>query len=133
NLVIMPRMVEEFMREEVFSVKKPYIFSSATLSAHKSFAYLANSLGIRDYLSFSVPSPFDYDRNMKIFMPVFHAGNFYEKMLYTKEQLQETNGRGLVLFTNQDELQKFKKYMGDAGFAVYAEGEAEISTLVARF
>ena len=95
NLVIMPRMVEEFMREEVFSVKKPYIFSSATLSAHKSFAYLANSLGIRDYLSFSVPSPFDYDRNMKIFMPVFHAGNFYEKMLYTKEQLQETNGRGI--------------------------------------
>ena len=38
-----------------------------------------------------------------------------------------------VLFTNQDELQKFKIYMGDAGFAVYAEGEAEISTLVARF
>lgn len=133
TLVIMPRMVEEFMREEVFSQRKPYIFSSATLSDHKSFTYLANSLGISDYLSFSVPSPFDYDRNMKIFMPLFPEGSFEEKMRYAKEQLLKTGGRGLVLFSNQEELQMFKKFLNDVRFSVYAEGDAEISTLVANF
>ena len=37
TLVIMPRLVQEIMKEEVFSQKKPYIFSSATLSENQSF------------------------------------------------------------------------------------------------
>ena len=32
---------------------------------------MANSLGIEDYLSFSVASPFDYEENMMITMPSF--------------------------------------------------------------
>lgn len=133
SLVIMPRMVEDFMREEVFSQKKPFVFSSATLSENQSFSYLANSLGISDYLSFSVASPFDYDKNMRISMPVFSNENLEEKMTYAKVQLMKTNGSGLVLFTNQQELKEFKRFMEKAPFPVYAEGEAEISTLVSRF
>ena len=55
TLVIMPRAVEEVLQEKVFSKKIPYIFSSATLSNNDSFAFTANSLGVKDYLSFSVP------------------------------------------------------------------------------
>ena len=47
TLVIMPRLVQEIMKEEVFSQKKPYIFSSATFSENQSFDYIANSLGIQ--------------------------------------------------------------------------------------
>lgn len=133
TLVIMPRMVEDFMREEVFSQKKPFIFSSATLSENHSFAYLANSLGIDDYLSLSVASPFNYDQNMSIAMPIFARVSLEEKLTYAKEQLMKTNGRGLVLFNNQYELKEFKRFMEKAPFPVYAEGEAEISTLVSRF
>ena len=50
TLVIMPRLVQEIMKEEVFSQKKPYIFSSATLRRISHFDYIANSLGIQDYL-----------------------------------------------------------------------------------
>src|SRR5690606_1875252 len=95
TLVIMPRMVEDIMREEVFSQKKPFIFSSATLSENQSFDYIAKSLGIDDYLSLSVASPFDYDENMTIKMPVLTGKE--DKLKYTLEHLQESKGKGLVL------------------------------------
>lgn len=134
TLVIMPRMVEDIMREDVFSQKKPFIFSSATLSENKSFDYMAKSLGIDRYLSFSVDSPFDYDKNMVIAMPDFPGNDITEKMHYVLEQIEKTEGRALVLFTNKFELESFKKYIyGKTQLPVYFEGDAEISTLVSNF
>ena len=134
TLVIMPRLVQEIMKEEVFSQKKPYIFSSATLSENKSFSYIANSLGIQDFLSFTVESPFDYDENMVIKMPAFSTNEMEEKLAYTLEQINKTNGRTLVLFTNQKELTAFKKYCeGVLTIPIYFEGDSEISSLVSQF
>jgi ATP-dependent DNA helicase DinG len=134
TLVIMPRLVQEIMKEEVFSQKKPYIFSSATLSENKSFSYIANSLGIEDFLSFTVESPFDYDENMTINMPVFLNNKLEDRLAYTLEQIKKTNGRALVLFTHQNELVEFKKYCkGVLEIPIYFEGDSEISSLVSQF
>ncbi|WP_313800565.1 ATP-dependent DNA helicase [Cytobacillus sp.] len=134
TLVIMPRMVEDIMREEVFSQKKPFIFSSATLSENKSFDYMAKSLGIDNYLSFSVSSPFEYEENMVISMPSFSENDAAAKMQYVQEQIEKSEGRALVLFTNKQELQSFKKYItGKTKLSLYFEGDAEISTLVSNF
>ncbi|MBS4190981.1 ATP-dependent DNA helicase [Bacillus sp. FJAT-49705] len=134
TLVIMPRMVEDIMREEVFSQKKPFIFSSATLSENNSFDYMAKSLGIDQYLSFSVSSPFDYEENMIITMPEFPSKAEKEKMHYVQGQLEKTKGRALVLFTNHADLARFKKQIyGKMNFPIYFEGDAEISTLVSDF
>ncbi len=134
TLVIMPRLVQEIMKEEVFSQKKPYIFSSATLSENKSFSYIANSLGIEDFLSFTVSSPFDYDENMKIKMPTFAENELVRKFEYTLNQINKTNGRTLVLFTKQKDLTAFKQYCeGKGSIPIYFEGDSEISTLVSQF
>ncbi|MBU8879044.1 ATP-dependent DNA helicase [Bacillus sp. FJAT-29790] len=134
TLVIMPRMVEDIMREEVFSQRKPFIFSSATLSENKSFDYMAKSLGIDNYLSFSVSSPFDYEENMAITMPKFQEKDMAAKMRYVHEQIEKSEGKALVLFTNKDELANFKQYInGKTNLPVYFEGDAEISTLVSSF
>lgn len=134
TLVIMPRMVEDIMREDVFSQKKPFIFSSATLSENNSFDYMAKSLGIDSYLSFSVASPFDYDENMVIAMPKFQDKDNTAKMQYVLDEIEKTEGRALVLFTNKSELECFKKYIhGQTQLPVYFEGDAEISTLVSNF
>lgn len=134
RLVIMPRLVKDIMREEVFSQKKPFIFSSATLSENKSFDYLANSLGIENYLSFSVASPFDYDENMKILMPPFKKYNLEAKSSYTLSQLTNATGGSLVLFSNKAELYFFKEYIaGKLDYPIFFEGDAEMSTLVSRF
>ena len=74
TLVIMPRLVTDILREKLFSSKMPIVFSSATLSIQKDFSYLADGLGIQDYLSFSVDSPFDYDEVMKVYAHDLEAG-----------------------------------------------------------
>jgi ATP-dependent DNA helicase DinG len=133
TLVIMPKLVEDIMRKEVFSQEKPYIFSSATLSENQSFNYIAGSLGIDEYLHFSVESPFDYDANMKVTLPTFTEGQTEEKLKYVKEAILHSEGRALVLLNNLDEMKKLKSYLSDLPFPIYFEGDAEISTLVSSF
>src|SRR5690625_1032544 len=45
TLVIMPRLVEDVLKKEVFSANIPFVFSSATLSQAGDFSHLAGSLG----------------------------------------------------------------------------------------
>ncbi|GMB08296.1 ATP-dependent DNA helicase DinG [Thermolongibacillus altinsuensis] len=136
TLVIMPRTVQEVLREKVFSKRIPFIFSSATLSNQKSFDYIAKSLGIDEYLSFSVDSPFDYDEQMTIYMPVFSTtqDEFQQKYAYALQKIRETNGRALVLFPTREELLRFKALAEkEEGLTFLFEGDQEISELVSRF
>ena len=64
TLIIMPRLVTDILREKLFTSNIPIIFSSATLSVGQDFSYLLDSLGIEDFLSFSVESPFRYEEVM---------------------------------------------------------------------
>ncbi|MDQ0228812.1 ATP-dependent DNA helicase [Metabacillus malikii] len=133
SLVIMPRKVEEVLKEKVFSMKKPYIFSSATLSEGKSFDFIANSLGINDYLSLSVDSPFDYEEQMSIqLLTEKHQSN---KFLKTVEEINKTGGRALLLFASNKELKWFKRKSEEISwdFPILFEGDKEISSLVKDF
>jgi ATP-dependent DNA helicase DinG len=134
TLVIMPKMVEEVMREEVFTQKKPFIFSSATLANQKSFDYIASSIGVEDYLSFSVSSPFDYDDKMELYLPKFKNADINEKLDYILEKIRQSEGRALILLNNKEELSQLKKKLsGAVSYPIYFEGDEEISTLVSKF
>ncbi len=69
SLVIMPKWVKEVLKEQVFSRKMPIVFSSATLSVNGSFDYMMEILGMESALSFSVPSPYDYEQQMTVSIP----------------------------------------------------------------
>lgn len=134
TLVIMPKMVEEVMREEVFSQKKPFIFSSATLSNQKSFDYMAGSLGVQEYLSFSVASPFAYDEKMEVYLPHFPKESMHEKTNYLVKMINKSEGRALILLNNKVELSYLKKHLPEeVTYPIYFEGDEEISTLVSKF
>ncbi|WP_223593412.1 ATP-dependent DNA helicase [Neobacillus bataviensis] len=134
TLVIMPKMVETVMKEEVFSQKKPFIFSSATLANQKSFDYIAASLGVQDYLSFSVASPFDYEEKMKAYLPNFKNETINGKIDYLITQIRESQGRALVLLNTKEEMMLLKQRLkGSIPYPVYFEGDEEISTLVSKF
>ncbi|MFJ5715780.1 ATP-dependent DNA helicase [Neobacillus sp. NPDC093127] len=134
TLVIMPKMVEEVMRDEVFSQKKPFVFSSATLANQKSFDYITSSLGVKEYLSFSVASPFDYEDKMKLFLPRFANIDIDKKTDYLLEQVRQSEGRALILLNNKDELNHVKERLSKAvPYPIYFEGDEEISTLVSKF
>ncbi len=133
TLVIMPRLVQEILSEEVFTKKIPYIFSSATLSNDGSFDYIADSLGIKNSSHFSVSSPFEYDEVMDIKLPVFSTDDADAKLTYTLNSIEETEGRTLVLFQSKEELQWFKRQAVSSPYSFYFEGDVEISELVKKF
>ncbi|NOV02221.1 ATP-dependent DNA helicase [Paenibacillus planticolens] len=138
SLVIMPRTVKEVLREQVFSAKMPIVFSSATLSVEGTFDYVADSLGLDKYLSFSVDSPYDYAERMEVIAPKWPAGGtFQEKLETAVKLLQRTEGRALILFPTHEELRRFKREIQQrtdcAKLRFLFEGDQEISHLIASF
>ncbi|MFD2043630.1 ATP-dependent DNA helicase [Ornithinibacillus salinisoli] len=131
SFVMMPRLVENVLKKEVFSKDMPVVFSSATLSQDGDFTYLANSLGIDLYDSFTVSSPFDYEDKMKLF------GHFdtTDKWSGIEGQLKKNNGRSLVLFSSEEEMDQFRQWASDKEwpFVLLFEGDREISETVKQF
>lgn len=135
TLIMMPKKVKEILKERVFSQKKPIVFSSATLSVDGNFDYMAQSLGIETYLSFSVPSPYDYKSQMKANLYPHHMGS--DKMKQVLRLLQVSEGRALILFPSQEELLQFKQDLEaldeHQSYRFLYEGSAEISHLISSF
>lgn len=138
TLVIMPRAVKEVLRERVFALNMPVVFSSATLSVNGSFEYIAESLGVKRYVSFSVDSPYDYSSQMEVVAPEWpHGASFAEKMKAAVRQLTRTEGRALILFPGKEQLLKFKESVSSFGecadMRFLFEGDGEISHLISAF
>nr|WP_245954422.1 ATP-dependent DNA helicase [Paenibacillus flagellatus] len=136
-LVIMPRNVRDVLKERVFAKKMPIVFSSATLSVDGSFDYMARGLGLDDFLSFSVPSPYDYERQMKAELYPEADVSAAEKTKAVLSLIRQSEGRALVLFPTKEELAEFRKHSAaipEAGeYRLLFEGTAEISHLVSEF
>ncbi|MBU9712013.1 ATP-dependent DNA helicase [Evansella tamaricis] len=132
--VIMPRLVEDVLKKEVFSQDIPFIFSSATMSQAGDFRYISNSLGIERYDSFLVESPFQYNEQMKI---VGHIGeSLLEKWQGIAENVIANGGHSLVLFSSKEEMMKFRNWwtdQRDLKLAILYEGDREISELILEF
>ncbi|MED4163877.1 ATP-dependent DNA helicase [Halalkalibacterium halodurans] len=133
TFVIMPRLVEDVLRQEVFSLNIPFIFSSATLSQRGDFSYLASALGIEDPLTFSVDSPFDYERQMQVKGHI--TDEEMKKWEVIGQALRENGGSSLILFTSQEEMNRFRRWAESSewSFSILYEGDREISELVKQF
>lgn len=130
TLVIMPRLITEVLQEKLFSKKLPIIFSSATLSVNKDFSYIAYSLGIKNYQSFSVPSPFDYDEVMKIYL---HELPQQEKASKVQSLLRDGE-KTLILFKSKQAMLQFKSSLSIIDrMTVAFEGDRELSAIVRDF
>ncbi|RHW39278.1 ATP-dependent DNA helicase [Lysinibacillus yapensis] len=130
TLVIMPRLITDVLEEKLFSKKLPIVFSSATLSVKKDFSYIAYSLGIKKYQSFSVPSPFDYDEVMKVYL---HECTQQEKVSKT-EQLLKDGKQTLILFKSKQSMLDFKSDLSMLSkLTVAFEGDRELSAIVRDF
>ncbi|WP_342509942.1 ATP-dependent DNA helicase [Sporosarcina sp. FSL K6-2383] len=130
TLVIMPRLVTDILREKLFSSKTPIVFSSATLSVGEQFTYLADGLGIQDFLSFSVESPFDYEEVMEVFATDIEAGGKAKRALELLADGEQT----LILFKSERAMQQFREQVPvEWQERIAFEGERELSSIVREF
>lgn len=133
SLVIMPRLVEDILKKEVFSQEIPFVFSSATLSQGGDFSYIAKSLGIEKSGSFTVASPFDYEEQMKLYLHI--QEDEHSKWYQIGLDLINKSGKSLVLFSSRQEMERFRLWAAqkDWAFSIVYEGDREISETVKEF
>lgn len=125
TLAIMPELVDEQLAEKLFSGDIPIIFSSATLSVDGTFDYLAGNLGVADYNSLQVASPFDYDDVMKI-----HVHQPFDKNDHVLELLKDQKPT-LLLFATKESFEQFK-FMYEYEPILF-EGSQEMSSLLETY
>jgi ATP-dependent DNA helicase DinG len=133
SFVIMPRLVEDILKKEVFSQPVPFIFSSATLSKAGDFSHFAQSLGIEFYTSMTAQSPFDYEEQMA--MKGHIQTDETSKWEVMGEALKQNGGKSLVLFASSEEMERFRGWADQQkwDFDLVYEGDREISETVKAF
>ncbi|NMM51624.1 ATP-dependent DNA helicase [Paenibacillus aquistagni] len=134
-LVIMPKKVQEVLKERVFAQQLPIIFSSATMSVDNSFDYMMSGLGLAHSLQFSTASPYDYEQQMKARLYAAYARR--DKVMKTIELLHESEGRALILFRSEEDMRQFRQEVEEIdpmlSYPMLYEGTQEISRLIEQF
>ncbi|WOV89065.1 ATP-dependent DNA helicase [Sporosarcina oncorhynchi] len=130
TLIIMPRLVTDILQEKLFSSNIPIVFSSATFSVEEDFTYILDSLGIEDFLSFSVESPFDYEEKMQVIVTdVVENG----KSRHVEDLLQDEQ-QTLLLFKSEQSMLDFQSQLTEEHTKQIAfEGDRELSAMIRDF
>jgi ATP-dependent DNA helicase DinG len=116
-----PTYISEHLADLFFANKKSAVLTSATLTVNGTFDYMIRELGLYDFqpLQLTVPSPFDYYKQAKIFiprdMPLINSVSLEEYSMILAERIIDiasvTEGRMLILFTSYDMLKETYSYV----------------------
>jgi ATP-dependent DNA helicase DinG len=131
-----PYDVADFLRETLFAHTQSVVLTSATIAP---FAYLRRSLGVDDAQELIAPSPFDFDRQARLFVAppsvnpksvdfARHAAPLVE------ECLDRSRGRAFVLFTSYARLREVYALLRERlAFPVRLQGELPRTQLLEWF
>jgi ATP-dependent DNA helicase DinG len=124
------------LREQLFSVAKSVIMTSATLSTGKkpSFEFFKSRIGLKQSASLRVGSPFDYRRQVKLILVRDMPDPSTEKGLFDsrasemiKRYVERTDGRAFVLFTSYESLKRaaadLTPWLAKRNMALYSQAD----------
>ena len=111
-LTAAPIEVASQLRTLLFRPDNTSIMTSATLSVGDGLRYFVNRIGGEEATALQVDSPFDYARQMRVFiprkMPEPAAREIYEDALarWIRHFVSMTQGKAFVLFTSYQTMQR---------------------------
>ena len=124
------------LREQLFSVAKTVIMTSATLSTGKkpSFEFFKSRIGLTQSEALRVGSPFDYRRQVKLILVGDMPDPSAEKALFDsraseliKRYVERTDGRAFVLFTSYESLRRaaadLTPWLAARNMALYSQAD----------
>jgi ATP-dependent DNA helicase DinG len=112
TLTAAPVEVASQLRKLIFRPENTAIMTSATLAVGDNLRYFVNRIGGEDATALQVDSPFDYARQMQVFiprkMPEPAARDAYESALghWIRHFVSRTHGKAFVLFTSYQTMQR---------------------------
>lgn len=129
--------IADDLQKGFFNLKKSIVFTSATLSMKNSFDYILQTYGLlkSDVHTISVPSPFNYQEQVQVYVPKDFPSvqNERDKGAFVEATVEAilslatvTNGRMLVLFTSYEMLRSayhlLKEFSDLYGYTIIAQG-----------
>ncbi|MCY4081592.1 MAG: exonuclease domain-containing protein [Caldilineaceae bacterium] len=127
-----PVQVSEKLASELFGKNRAVVLTGATLRAGDHFDYLRDRLGCWDANGAIIDSPFDYKRNVLLYLPGdMPPPDRHTYQLALEEAIQQAalaaGGRTLVLFTSHSHLRAtadaIRTPLAAAGLTVLQQGE----------
>jgi ATP-dependent DNA helicase DinG len=112
TLTAAPVEVASQLRKLIFRPENTAIMTSATLAVGDNLRYFVNRIGGEVATALQVDSPFDYARQMQVFiprkMPEPAARDAYESSLshWIRHFVSKTHGKAFVLFTSYQTMQR---------------------------
>ncbi|HMQ68616.1 MAG TPA: helicase C-terminal domain-containing protein [Ignavibacteria bacterium] len=114
-----PVDISDYFRENIFRPNNSTILTSATLTINNNFEYFKNRLGGESVLESRLDSPFDFYRQVKIYIPKEIPAPSKDMNSIYEEKLSEwinyfigiTKGKALVLFTNSTLMKNIGKQL----------------------
>jgi len=135
-----PYDVAGFLNATLFSRTQSVVLTSATISvAGSSFEFLKRSLGIEDAQALIAPSPFDYERQARLFIapPQLNpkSPDFSRRAApIVEECLDRSRGRAFVLFTSYARLREVYALVRErVPFPIRLQGELPRAMLLDWF
>ncbi|VWL85696.1 ATP-dependent DNA helicase [Oceanivirga miroungae] len=126
---------EEF--DEIFSDKLT-VLTSATLKVDDSYDYLKKRLGLRDFEFYSVESPFDYDKNMRIIVSKNNFNPNSDEYLdftidFLHKYLKDHSNGTFILCTSYKQVEYIYSNLVVDGFNILKQGTMSRTSLIDRF
>lgn len=132
------------LRRLLFREDQPVVMTSATLAVGRDLHYFQQRMGAQDATALKLDSPFDYERQMMIYIPRKipdpTEAEAYEDALvhWIKHFTLLTQGRAFVLFTSHRLLQiiseRMRSFFREEDFTLLTQdGSAPRHKLLARF
>jgi ATP-dependent DNA helicase DinG len=142
-----PVDVADFLRRRLFESDTSVIMTSATLAtnskAQNGLNYFANRVGAESAEKLQVGTPFDYERQMKLFvakkMPDPREEGYRDALIHWIEHfVTKTHGKAFVLFTNFKLMQEIgeamQPFFDRLGVACFIQGTGTPrSTMLEKF
>jgi ATP-dependent DNA helicase DinG len=142
-----PVDVADFLRRRLFESETSIIMTSATLAinsrSQSGLNYFANRVGAESAEKLQVGTPFDYEKQMKLFvakkMPDPREAGYRDALVHWIEHfVTKTHGKAFVLFTNYKLMQEIgeamQPFFDRLGVACFVQGTGTPrSTMLEKF
>ena len=134
QLYAAPLNVGEILRKILFNGELPVVLTSATLSVAGKLDYYRNRIGFDNGTEDVLDTPFDYENQVKIYipksMPLPDEENYLGSACDEIENyIKMTHGKAFVLFTSYDTMkrssERLRGFFEDLGITLLVQGEGK--------
>ncbi len=134
-----PLQLGETLGPHLHDGRKAWFYTSATLSVRGDFSYFCNQLGIEATESHSLDSPFDYNKQARMYIPgglpdPRQSGYLQEVIDKALPVMEIVGGRTFFLFTSHSALREAHRILRERSqFHLLAQGQMPRTELLDQF